>query len=570
MIAERGRSRPWVRIAIPIALGLAMLSALPAGGRMARLYRDLRPELDELLPPDSPAVRGAHTLRARAAGSQYLGVVIRGPAAGPPAAMAGALAARLGALAASRPELIAAVKADVAAERAFLARRGALYLPLADLRTIADRLDARVRHEKARANPLFVSLDDAAAPPSVDFSDVQARARAADPFAGRFPDDRLVSADGRTAIVMIFFATAEAGAAALAPIVDRVKAEVTALRGGAGAAALEVGYAGDVAIAVEELSALESDVAVSALLVLVGVVLSILLAFRAPRALPALALPLAIGTVWGFGVASLFVSSLGSSTAFLGSIVIGNGINPGIILLARYLEERRGGTPAAPAAAVAVRTTWRGTLAAAVAAAAGYASLTTTSFRGFNEFGVIASAGALTCWLATYAFLPRLLHFVDRSVDRGRDARADTGAWARLVAALVARRAGRTFAVSLALVGVAALLATRLDGRRIEYDMSKLRNRDSLRTGEGYWGGQMDTLLGRNFTAVAFMTETPAQARAVGQALARAVRKEPLAAVSSRLVTPDDLDSARRGRQARRARPHRAPLHPRRSGGAVG
>ena len=156
-----------------------------------------------------------------------------------------------------------------------------------------------------------------------------------------------MSADGLTAVVMIFCATAEAGAAELVPLVDRAKSEVAALRSLPGAAALQVGYAGDVAIAVEELSALESDVVVSALLVLVGVVLSILLAFRAPRALPALALPLAIGTVWGFGVASFFVSSLGSSTAFLGSIVIGNGINPGIILLARYLEERRRGTPVA-------------------------------------------------------------------------------------------------------------------------------------------------------------------------------------------------------------------------------
>ena len=91
---------------------------------------------------------------------------------------------------------------------------------------------------------------------------------------------------------MIFCATAEAGAAELVPLVDRAKSEVAALRSLPGAAALQVGYAGDVAIAVEELSALESDVVVSALLVLVGVVLSILLAFRTPRALPALALPL--------------------------------------------------------------------------------------------------------------------------------------------------------------------------------------------------------------------------------------------------------------------------------------
>ena len=128
---------------------------------------------------------------------------------------------------------------------------------------------------------------------------------------------------------------------------------------------------------------------VSALLVLAGVVLAILLAFRWWRALPALALPLFVGTVWGFGLASLVVSSLGSSTAFLGSIVVGNGVNPGILLLARHLEERRRGTPVPAAIAAAVAGTWRGTLAGAVAAAAGYASLTLTSFRGFRELGVI-------------------------------------------------------------------------------------------------------------------------------------------------------------------------------------
>jgi len=558
MIPARPASRG-ARAAVPILLGLAALSALPAAGRMARLYQHLRPELDELLPPDSPAVRGARTLRTRAAGSQYLGVVIRGAAAGPPAAVAAALGARIGAFAALHPDLIAAVKTDIEAERAFLSRRGALYLPLDDLRTIADRLSARVSWEKARANPLFVSLDDDGGPPSVDFSDIDARARAADPFAGRFADGRLVSADGRTAIVLIFLGTAEAGAGELAPIVARVQREVAALRALPGADALEVGYAGDVAIAVEELSALESDVAVSALLVLIGVVLSILVAFRAPRTLPALALPLAIGTVWGFGVASLFVSSLGSSTAFLGSIVIGNGINPGIILLARYLEERRGGASAAEAAGVATRTTWRGTLAAAVAAAAGYASLATTSFRGFNEFGVIASAGALTCWLATYLFLPRLLRLVDRGRAAGSSkASSEAAPVGRLAAAIVSRGARRVVAVSLALIAVAALLATRLDSRRIEYDMSKLRNRESRRSGEGYWGAQMDALLGRNFTAVAFMSETPAQTREVGAALTRAVKQPPLSSVSSRLVTPDDLippdDAEKRVELARIAR----------------
>src|SRR4029079_3380140 len=115
---------------IPILLAFAALSALPAAHRMARLYQHLRPELDELLPPDALAGRGARTRRARAAGSQYLGVVIRGANAGPAAAFAAELGARVSAFAATRPDLISAVKTDLAAERAFFAKRGALYLPL--------------------------------------------------------------------------------------------------------------------------------------------------------------------------------------------------------------------------------------------------------------------------------------------------------------------------------------------------------------------------------------------------------------------------------------------------------
>jgi predicted exporter len=65
-------------------------------------------------------------------------------------------------------------------------------------------------------------------------------------------------------------------------------------------------------------------------------------------------------------------------------------------------------------------------------------------------------------------------------------------------------------------------------------------------------------LLGRNFTAVAFMTETPGQARAVAAALAGAVKQDPLSSVSSRLVTPDDLippdTAAKRAELARVAR----------------
>jgi predicted RND superfamily exporter protein len=50
-----------------------------------------------------------------------------------------------------------------------------------------------------------------------------------------------------------------------------------------------------------------------------------------------------IGTVMAFAVAELAFGYVNSSTAFLGSIILGNGINYAIILMSRYEEYRAAG-----------------------------------------------------------------------------------------------------------------------------------------------------------------------------------------------------------------------------------
>ncbi len=47
---------------------------------------------------------------------------------------------------------------------------------------------------------------------------------------------------------------------------------------------------------------------------------------------------LAVGTLVAFGVVRVTIGHLNSVTVFLSSIVVGNGINFGIMVLARYLE----------------------------------------------------------------------------------------------------------------------------------------------------------------------------------------------------------------------------------------
>jgi predicted RND superfamily exporter protein len=55
-----------------------------------------------------------------------------------------------------------------------------------------------------------------------------------------------------------------------------------------------------------------------------------------------------IATAAAFGAAALTVGHLNAATAFLGAIIAGNGINYGILLIARYLRSRRPASRASP------------------------------------------------------------------------------------------------------------------------------------------------------------------------------------------------------------------------------
>src|SRR6185369_7780743 len=168
-------------------------------------------------------------------------------------------------------------------------------------------------------------------------------------------------------------------------LIDRVRGDLAALGGPERyAPGLRLGFTGDVAISAEETAALVGDLTVSSLLVVGAVVLALMLFYRWRRAVPALFLPLGLAVAYAFAVASLppfNITELNSNTAFLGSIIVGNGINFGIIQLARYVEARRQGESVEDALAVALWATRKGTLSAALAAGVAYASLIAMQFR---------------------------------------------------------------------------------------------------------------------------------------------------------------------------------------------
>jgi hypothetical protein len=179
--------------------------------------------------------------------------------------------------------------------------------------------------------------------------------------------------------------------------------------------------------------------------------------FRSALAIGALSWSLVVGTVATFAFTKLVLGYLNVATAFLSSIVIGNGINVGILVTARYLEELRAGKDGAEALGNALERTVAATFAAALTAAVAYASLVITVFRGFRHFGIIGGVGILLCWASAYFVLPAALS-VARRLRMEPGPAPTIGRW---LGKLLPSRLDVVAIVMLVLTAVAGIVAVR-------------------------------------------------------------------------------------------------------------
>ncbi len=530
---------------------VALLFAVPATFRTVSLYRHLRSEIEELLPRDSASVRALNEMRKRLAGLEYLGVIVD---AGRPENLASAerflddLAARIRDY---PPEMVRQVRTGDQAEKRFVEEHAPLYTDVADLRDVLRRIEGRRDYEVERESGSL--LDEAEPPPSLDLSDIEAK------YAKRLSAKRSASSrfsDSAQHVTLLFVEAGAftTGADQARALLDRVKADVRALGGPERyAPGMRLGYSSDVAISVEELDALEADLSVSSVIVGLAEIAVIALYYRWWRSIVVLLPPLLLATVYAFGIASLppaNVRELNSNTAFLGSILVGNGINVGIVLLARYREARRLGATVDEALVIGVWGSRMGTLAAALAAAASYASLIVTKFRGFQQFGAIGCVGMIAAWVTAFVLMPPLVKWVDRAepvrpaaAPRRADAveRAHAPIMGRVVA-FVEHWPLAIVGAALAFTAAATLGALRFDAAaQLEHDFSRLRRVDTWTNGDGYWGRKVDALLGHYVTPTVVLSDSTSSSSAAERAIRSSVADGPLESMVASVRSVEDV-----------------------------
>ena len=501
--------RPWSILATSLAV-------LAGAIYLIAFHLPLRADFSYLLPQDAPSVRDLRKLEERLDAKDTALVLVVAPDPATRAAAAADVAAGLRAIG---PELVDRVDTDDLATREFFRARRHLFVPLPDLERARDALASRIEQAKLAANPLYVPLDAeedaaAAAADKQQLEELRARRKAAEAQLDR---SGYVSKDGKTALIVVSTAfrgtDAKAGERLLAAI-DRVRTAALARHAG-----VEIGVTGAISTAVAEHHALARGILWSSVITTALVAMLLVLYLRSATLLGLLTGNLILATTVTFGVAALTVGHLNAATAFLGAIIAGNGINYGILLIVRYLEERKDDTrdPSAAMARALVATV-RPTIVASLGAAIAYGSLAATSFRGFADFAVIGAVGMILCWIASYVLLPALV------LRFGRHTRIYRGD--PVIGGILARVFGfRRPAIVCAVAGVLAVGAGLVVARYIaadpfEYDIKQLRSEGDEAIASRNWMSVSDERFGRGISGRTYVAaDRPEQVAGIVAAL---------------------------------------------------
>ncbi len=568
----------------PFFVLLAATLVVAGSWSYAYTHFALNSDLLELLPRDSPGFRAFEHQLGRVGGGASLIVVVESPDRKANEKFIDTLAERLDATqkkhaacvakcapndracsTACGPDYIAYFESGTKEVRRFYEEHKWLYADLNDLEEADRKLETQIGIRSGMVDDFSddaPAAGDGGAPApggaakekDLGLDEYESRWEAKSKAHDDFPTGYFATPDGTQMGLRIVSSSRglgdEGGDALMAQVrglVDGMDAKHTI------SPALEVGYAGDIPNAIEEKDSLVSDAAWATGGAFVLIFLGVVFFFRSVFAPLVIALPAVIGVGVAYSFAMWRYGFVNTSGAFLGAIILGNGINYPIVLLHRYREFRARGMEPAKARREAVLNAFRAELVGSLVASIAYGSLVVTQFRGFNQFGVIGFVGMLLVWASMIPCVPALLVIDEwiqghvpawmrerRISDPAHQARGPVmGALAKLT-----ERFPR--AIVLVAITVTVLVAHKLPSYLRdpwEYDWSKLGSRSTTQTGAGAWSNKADKVFGgkMNIAGALMLADTPEQVPQIKDAIFRNDAADPEGKLVADIATIADL-----------------------------
>lgn len=566
---------------------------------------DLRSDFLELLPRDSPGFQAFEHQLGRVGGGATLIVVVQSPDRAANEKLIDDLSTKLNAMVDTRkkcvaacgtgpdapacttkcgPDLISYLETGTKDVRAFFQNHKWLYADKSDLLEADNTLD----HQIALRSGFGLEDDDAPAPkpapapsptpgssaapqappagsaaPAANPADDKKPALGMDQFRDRwqqkanksddFPTGYFATPDGTMLGIRIVSTAAGLGDASGDALVGEVESIVNGLNPKSYNPQMEWGLAGDIPNAMEEKKSLVSDAATATGVAFVLILGGIVVFFRSPWSLIVLATPAIMGVGCAYSFAMATFGYVNTSGAFLGAIILGNGINYPIVLLSRYREFRARGQGAKEARRDAVWNAFRAELVGATVAGIAYGSLIVTRFRGFSQFGMIGFFGMLLVWVSMILTVPALLVAIEwiqsklpswlRDPPPKIDPDGSRGPIVKRIAAMTERAPWAFLGAAIVACLVCSYKMPKFLHDPWEYNFDNLGSRGTKHGGAGEWSNKAEKVFGgkMNIAGALMLADTPEETPLIKEQILANDRADPQGQLVAQVATVDDL-----------------------------
>lgn len=301
----------------------------------------------------------------------------------------------------------------------FLYRYGLHYLSTEQISDFNKSLEKQINKKKDNAFSSFLGLDDdEEKQSSADFEKEFEKwiSEVLDPSFKKFLNYReayLSANEGSMMVLALKPKASSLGISESKKLVDKIDAIIKQLDPSKYDSKLEYRFSGNVQQSIEEFTAIKDDLFGTATILTLLICAVLFIFFWSYKVIFLLIFQLVYSIIITFALTYLKIGYLNSQTAFLGSLVVGTGVNYSIILLSRYLELRRSGKSIEHSLSQAINGTLIATLIASATTTVSFACLLYTQNKGLSQFAFIGGIGVAICWITAFSLLPVFLYIFE-------------------------------------------------------------------------------------------------------------------------------------------------------------
>ncbi len=392
-----------MRFYLPI-LAAAVVLGIVCYPRMSAFFSNINTDLTELIPQDYKSVQTINEIREKFKATKSLIVVVEDKEPETARRMLEELSAFLG----DDPEV-----GEVESKKRgfeFFDKHKLLFIDLDDLTTIRDRIDRRIQREKLSG--LYIDFEDEGEDEEFKFGDIEEKYKSK--YASGATNEYFTNDDQTIYSMYVYPETEPEGIKESGVFYEYVKKRVGEFRSAHPFETANIYYTGTIRSRVDEYNSIIKDLTRAGLISAIGIAVVLILYFRRVLSVPLLFAPLTLGIFVTFAFSSLFIKNLNLVTSFLFAILGGLGIEIGIHIFSRYIEERRSGKDMEDALFTVLYHTGGSALTSAATVAATFWILVINDFKGFSEFGFIAGTGLVVNYLSYMLIFPSILVLAEK------------------------------------------------------------------------------------------------------------------------------------------------------------